>query len=182
VFVFVLLVTGCFDSVARPNTNLTNTEYGFSVSLPEGLRGCVGTSGSHPHGVYARLDNKSCTDGRNGPSVGIWADYNASFEVDALVVLQQDVSCSGVRSAWVREGWQRIDGLKTAMCQVEHSDGRIELVLSAQAGKWGPGFTDNEDIPLINYRVHLGTSKSRLSADLKLFRSFVESIKISKTP
>jgi hypothetical protein len=59
--------------------------------------------------------------------MGTWADFNATFAVDAIASLEAGVSCHEVRPAWTKQEWQSIGGLQAAACQIEHSNGRVEI-------------------------------------------------------
>ena len=179
-FFALVSVSSCWGRSAVQGRDFENKEYSFRVSIPNGLPVCVGESGTHPHGVGTRLDKKSCDEKESGPAFSIWADYNAAFQVNALVRLQNGTSCGNSTVAWAQQAWQSIGGLKTAMCQVQHSDGKVEIVLASQAGRWGPSFGDEKDLPRINYTVYLYTTKSRMNDDIELFRAFLKSIKISE--
>jgi len=155
-------------------------EWGVKVIIPDGLPVCFGDSGTHVHGVYTRLDKKGCKDAEDGPYLSLWADYNVAFQSNALEILH-GASCSNVAPSWARGEWTNaIAGLRTALCRVDHTDGKTNIVLAAQSGIWGEGFEEESDKPHFNYTVSFASSKPRLERDLKTFKAFLKSIVITK--
>jgi hypothetical protein len=93
------------------------------------------------------------------------------------MVLAGDERCSGLGPAWAEGEWANaIGGLRTAICRRQKADGRVDLVLVAQAGKWPD---DASDVPYINYTVNFTTTQARQSADTDVLKQFLRSITIS---
>lgn len=164
-------------SCAIAGNAVVNREYGFKAVVPDGLPVCTAESGTHVHGVGTVLSGEDCRNSGDLPAFNIWADYNDLFLVNALDALNSNPVCSGKGPSWGQGEWSHaIAGLRTAMCRVDHSDGRVDIVLLAQAHKWPDSKT--EASPYINYTMYFNTTKTRLTTDMKRFKEFVKSVAI----
>jgi hypothetical protein len=164
----------CWGCVAKAQV-VTSAEYGFSATVPSGMAVCVGRSGTHVHGVGSVLAGQSCENSDRGASFSLWADYNAAFEEDAVSVLRLRSGCEN-SGLGVGEWADAISALPTAFCRVDQSDGSVEVLLVAQAGRW-PATSDTQT-PYINYTAALNSSRERIEKDLAVFKSFLASVRI----
>lgn len=177
--VSVLLASFFSASCVNAGGAFVNQEYGFKASIPNGLPVCVADTASHVHGVGTVLIGKDCSNRGRGPAFNIWADYNVLFVANALDVLVGNPMCSGNAARWAEGEWSlAIGGRKTAMCRVDHPDGRIDIVLAAQASKWPDSQTN--DAPYINYTVYFNSTTARLGIDLQVLDSFLNSVEITE--
>lgn len=157
-------------------------EFGFSARIPAGLALCEATTASHVHGVGTVLVGADCENKRRLPGFNIWADYNSGFQKTAIEVLDGHAYCGGARPYWANDELARvIDGRRTAICRTSHSDGRIQIALAAQAGKWPD---DDAEVggPFINYTVNFGTTEKRFASDYGVLLAFLRSIRIAADP
>jgi hypothetical protein len=152
-------------------------EYGIRATIPPGLPVCWAETATHLHGVGTVLAGSDCENRNNRPAFNIWADGNTQFYSDPLATLIDHPFCAGSRPAWAEGDWANaIGGLKTAICLNERPNGRIEIALAAQAGKWPD---DLDDVPSINYTVNFNTTQARRGSDVEALTEFLRSITIS---
>jgi hypothetical protein len=153
-----------------------NQEFGFKASIPDGFPICMSHTATHIHGAGTVLIGNDCENRERGPTLGIWVDYNTTFDENALEALRD--LCPGGTVGWAEGEWiDAVGGLKTAMCRTDQSDGRITIKLVAQAGKWSDSM-DVDDAPKFNYKVYLDSTTLRIDSDLQVFKGFLRSIEI----
>ena len=187
----VILASGvCDAAVSRAAEGLqrvANDEYGFSLEFPAQEAVCVASSRSRSHGLFIRLGRakEECQSEKLGPaeiSMGIWADYNTTFErsLNELVA----GACSGAvgapswKARWVVRNL-RIPGHPSRTCTRVTADGSVAVVVLTQAGVWpDEGGGDGLPSPYINYTVTLTAAPAELKAALPKFVALVKSIRL----
>jgi hypothetical protein len=86
------------------------TDYGFEASIPDGLPVCFPNTAGHVHGLSTVLIG-NCNTGPDVPAMGIWADFNSSFEASALETLAWHPTCHGISPAWAEDAtFQAVPG------------------------------------------------------------------------
>jgi hypothetical protein len=178
-----ILLTSFFCAacaLASGALRVTNEEYRFSVEFPESARVCEATSGSHPHGFYARLNSKDCHSSEPNISViSVNAYNNATFEVSP----EQEIDglCRKEKAGHDSDAFKDITfaGRHSANCRREREDGSIDIYVVTQAGRW-PGKHESQEFesPFVNYMASLHTTQAFISGDLTKFRRVLSSIRI----
>lgn len=166
----------------------SNSEYGIAMTFPAGSRVCPALSGEHEHGFYAQYHGKamSCDDMRSGrpgnsvSAISVYADYNADDE-SSQADFENYCKISDARPALSQAELHRlsIKGYAVRACSVKKPDGRIEVTVIAQNGKWSED-KQSRAAPYIFYTISLATNAAHLRHDLPMFEAFVHSVRIDQ--
>jgi hypothetical protein len=179
IFTAILLGPAVSASSGLTGHRFESHEYRFEATVPDALPVCIAESSSHVHGVGTVLAGSDCRNQRHTAAFNVWADYNVQFKGSAIDSLSGHPACSGAQPIWATGRLAlSIGGLKTAICRTNQADGRIEIALEAQSGRW-PNASPSETAPYVNYTVNFNTTRSRFDRDFQLLMAFLQSIKIS---
>jgi len=171
----VFVASSCVDSYR-------NDEFGLEVSFPPGGKVCTASSGGHAHGFYAWYGGRETECGSTQPDVhatvlSIYASYNTTFDNSPYETLREECRAQALsQSDAVHLRGLSFAGLASATCMVRRADGRLEIEVVTQAGRFPTGGTLR---PRINYTATLITQGERVGEDLALFRRFLEDIAIN---
>ena len=186
----ILAAGVCGAAVARAPAGVqrvANDEYGFSLEFPAQEAVCVALSDSRPHGLFIRLGRakEECQSEKLGPaetSMGIWADYNSTFERSLNELIAAECSGKAGATSW-RARWVvrnlRIPGHPSRACSRVTADGSVAVVVLTQAGVWpDEGGDETVPSPYINYKVTLNAAPAKLKEALPEFVALVKSIQL----
>lgn len=73
-----------------------------------------------------------------------------------------------------------VAGLRSEAARVNRSDGWIDIFVVTQAGEPDPDF--DASVPSVNYDLSLHTKPNHLDADLRVFRTVLQMIRLSSPP
>jgi hypothetical protein len=161
-----------------------NEEFGITLSVSKELLLCPTPNDEHDHGPVLLLGTsevKGCSDLQLSRYVDVFASFNKIEDTKTLAKFLKS-QCTGAFKGKCLPAPPRlgIDGMRSAAARVNHSDGWIDILVVTQAGKPDPLF--DASIPSINYDLHLHTRPEHLEKDLHVFRSVLETIRLSPVP
>lgn len=167
-------------SCAESSVTVGNEEYGLVTRFPVEQRVCTAVSGLHPIGFYIWIDQSTKCDGPKPPStrsISITASYNSAFETSP------PAECGDNKATTVTKVDMQglaFPGLQSVRCAVSRSDGTLDIIVSAQAGKQSGDHLAPEVLsaPRINYEAWLQTTPARAEADLTIFRRILANTRI----
>lgn len=169
----VLLLFGFPAKADRPVPNASryiNTDYQFSVKLPNGHLACVGEITNH--GVAILLDPAKKCDGDYFKSPGIFvnADYNtAEVGNTAAALAAAECRWDGAKDiVWLHD--ETISGRKAAGCRRRFDDGRIWVTYIVLRK------TDHSPLQWIEVSADLITTPARYEKDMRGFRRVLPGI------
>jgi hypothetical protein len=154
-----------------------NEEFGITLPMPEGALLCPTPVNEHDHGPVMLLGParaNGCGAVESSRSIWIFAGYNAA---DVTKKLQDFLKweCRGPCGPPPRR--LHVTGLPSAAARVSRSNGWIDIIVVTQAGKPDPTF--DPSVPLINYDLKLHTRPENLKEDLRVFRTILETVRLS---
>jgi len=176
--VFNAIVLSCLSlplggiACANGSHIVSNVEYGFSVSFPNGKTVCTITTGGHQKGFFVLLEGNDC-EGERFPGIGVNADYNSSFERSPEDSLRGLCGKNLITDGDFGTGPLSFAGRLSAACRVDNSDGSIIVYVDTMAGN-----LPDENVPTIEYIAALYTATDRLDGDLNTLRDVLGSVKI----
>lgn len=161
-----------------------NHEFGIVLPIPPGTLPCmppVYEGNGHDHGPQILLgtdDASLCSKSSGKRYVDVFASYNASDETKTLHALLESACEFEVnRACSPAPAGLRFSGLKSDAGRLDRTDGSIEVIVVAQAGKPDPNF--DASVPSINYELSLDTDMRHLDEDLVVFRTLLKTIRIT---
>ena len=186
-----VVVSGVGDAavarVVEGVQRVANDEYGFSLEFPAQEAVCVASAEGHPHGLFIRLGRtkEECQSDKHGPaetSMGIWADYNSTFERSLNDLIAGECSGKAGATSW-RARWVvrnlRVPGHPSRACSRVTADGSVAVVVLTQAGAWpDEGGDEALPSPYINYKLTLHAAPANLKAALPKFAALVKSVQL----
>lgn len=176
----VVLIGMLGASCAESSVTARNEEYGLVTRFPAGKRVCTALSGLHPIGFYIWINRSTDCEAPKPPStysISITASYNSAFEMspslgcrDSRVPAETEIDMQSLA----------FPGLQSVRCATSRSDGTLDIVVSAQAGKQSGDNLAPEVLsaPRINYEAWLQTTPARAKADLSIFRQILANTRI----
>lgn len=177
------MLAAVFVTGASPRVEVyRNAEFGITVPVPSGTLLCRAPKNEHDHGPVFLLgssDTNRCHDYDHQRRIDVFASYNAAEDTKTLEKLLK-WSCAGFasdepcRAAPVGLG---VPGLRSAAATVDYPDGSIDVIVVTQAGKPDPAF--DADVPFVNYQLSLHSGPAHVSADLRVFRQILRTIRLS---
>lgn len=161
-----------------------NEEFGITLSVSKELLLCPTPNDEHDHGPVLLLGTtktNDCSDIASHRSIDVFASFNEIEDTKTLPKFLKS-ECTGAFKGKCLPAPPHldIDGMRSAAARVNHSDGWIDILVVTQAGKPDPLF--DASVPSINYDLHLHTRPEHLEKDLRVFRSVLETIRLSPAP
>lgn len=158
-----------------------NEEFGITLPIPDGALLCPVPENEHIHGPVMLLGTsvaKGCSDLEQSRSIDVFASFNKIEDTKTLAKFLKS-QCTGVFKGKCLPAPPHlgIEGMRSAAGRVNHSDGWIDILVVTQAGK--PDLLFDASVPSINYDLHLHTNREHLENDLRVFRSVLETIRLS---
>jgi hypothetical protein len=174
---FFLMAAFMSNAATAKQQVYRNEEFGITLSIPDSALLCPIPEGEHDHGPVMLLGTakaNGCSDVVSSRSIWIFAGYNAADDTKKL----QDFlkwQCGG--PCLPPPSGLRVTGLASAAARVNRSEGWIDIIVVTQAGKPDPNF--DPSVPLINYDLRLHTRPEHLEKDLRVFRTVLETVRLS---
>jgi hypothetical protein len=179
----VLVVWPAVEATSQRPTYI-NRQYGIVLPIPPGALAYIppvyeGNGADHgPQLLLGTVDGTLCGKSSGKRYVNVFAAYNAAHEMKTLHrLLESECEFEVKRSCSTAPAGLQINGMKTEAGRLDHSDGRIEVIATTQAGKPDPEF--GASVPSINYTLSLNTDKQHLDEDLTTFRAILKAIMIA---
>lgn len=171
-------------SCAESSVTVSNAEYGLATRFLTGQRVCTALSGLHPIGFYVWINRSTKCEAPKPPatrSISITASYNSAFETSP------SSGCTASKEQLGTEIQLRdlsFPGLQSVRCAAIRSDGTLDIIVSAQAGKQAGENLSPEVIfaPRINYDAWLHTTPDHAKADILVFRQILSNTQINPVP
>jgi hypothetical protein len=167
------------SATAKPRI-YTNAEYGIALPIASGELLCRAPKNEHDHGPALLLGTSStrgCRDSGHHRSIAIFATYTIEAE-DPPSYLNDECTRGAMGGpCQPAPAGLEIAGLASASARVNHPDGRIEIVVVAQAGTPDPAF--DPVVPPFSYDLSLYTTPEHLEEDLRVFRTVLKTIRLS---
>jgi hypothetical protein len=161
-----------------------NAEFGITLPVPGGVMLCASPKGERDHGPLMVLDPsqaKGCNDAEGGRIVEVFASFNAVQATKTLKkLLQSECTGAGKGQCQPAPTGLQIGGLHSAAGSVSDSNGWIDIIVVTQAGKPDPAF--DASVPSVNYVLRLHTREEHREADLRTFRTVLQTIKLFPAP
>lgn len=174
-FLILIAAVATNPTAAQPQ-DFQNAEFGITVPAPKGALLCPSPGDQHDHGPVFLLgtsDPKSCDDPEHSRSVVIFASYNAA---DATKKLADFLKWECAGPCGPAPPGLHVAKLPSESATADRSNGWIDVIVVAQAGKPDPSF--DPTTPLINYDLTLHTKKSSLDEDLRTFRIILQTVQL----
>ncbi len=181
----VVVLAGLLSAATDNRPQLyRNQEFGITLPVPEGVLLCRNPEGEHDHGPVMVLhpsEAKDCNDAEGGRIVEVFASFNAEQATKTLSMLLQS-ECTDTAKGKCRPAppHLRMGGRPSAEARVNCSDGWIDIFVVTQAGKPDPAF--DASVPSVNYVLRLHTRPEHLEGDLRVFRTVLQTIRLSPPP
>jgi hypothetical protein len=178
----VLVVTLLSAATNKPQV-YRNAEFGIALPVPVGVMLCPTLKDEHDHGPLMLLDRfqaKRCTDAEWGRFISVFAMYNAADITKTLNSFLQSECAdpdTGKGECGPAPPHLQIGGMRSAAGTVNHSNGWMDIIVVTQAGKPNPGF--DASVPSVNYVMRLRTRQEHQEADLRTFRTVLQTIQLS---
>lgn len=166
------------QTTARPKI-YSNSEFGINLPIPsEGLL-CSSPKDEHNHGFGILLGGGSaeaCHEDAHHRSVFLFAFFNALDNTKHLPGLLS-MGCDGAGGrCQPGPAGLHVTGLASVTGRVNLPHGWIVVIVATQAGV-PTAFDPNE--PSVNYLFSLRTRPEHLDEDLKVFRTILQTVKLS---
>jgi hypothetical protein len=174
---FVLVAAAMLNAVTVNQQIYRNEEFGTTLPIPDSAHLCPEPENEHIHGPVMLLgtaEAKGCGDLEHSRSILIFASYNVADDTKKLPDFLK-WQCGG--PCLPPPSDLRITGLPSAAARVNRSEGWIDIIVVTQAGKPDPDF--DPSVPLINYDLRLHTKPEHLKEDLRVFRTVLETVRLS---
>jgi len=186
--VLIGLMILCLVAEAAASTSVyRNQEYGIFLPIPSGAWLCAVPYNGANHGAEFLLGTKDeslCTKASGKRWISIFAGYNAAEASKSLHAFLNSLCEYPSRygnepnaACGPAPGGLHIRGLSSEAARIDHSDGSIEIILVAQAGK--PDRDFDASVPSINYELSLHTNASHLDEDLVVFRALLGTVTLA---
>jgi hypothetical protein len=161
-----------------------NREFGFVVPIPYGLylfSPHQMTGIDHGQQLFFKPTSvEDCNSGGCDRYIAVDAEYNVIRDTMKLHdFLEHECTVFGGLECLQPPPDLQIKGLKSESARVKLPNGKIEILVVAQAGKPDPRFPDEGSVPAINYSIYLRTSEEHLDEDMRFFRIILNTIQIS---
>jgi hypothetical protein len=157
----------------------SNPEFGIYARVPSEGSLCHTLKDEHDHGFGILLGGgsaKACHEDARHRSVWLFAFFNALDDTKHLPgLLRMGCDAAGGHCQPGPADLQ-IAGLKSVTGRVNLTDGWVVLIVATQAGA-PDAFEPNE--PSVNYLFSLRTNREHLDQDLKVFRTILQTVKLS---
>jgi hypothetical protein len=161
-----------------------NHQYGIVLPIPPGTLPCIppvyeGTGADHgPQILLGTKDASLCSKSSGKRYVDVFASYNASEDTKTLhALLESACEFEVKRRCSPAPTDLKFNGLKSEAGRFDRSDGSIEIIVVAQAGRPDPDF--DASVPSINYELSLKTDAAHLDQDLFVLRKLLKTIRIA---
>lgn len=180
----IILAVCCATIVAFGQTTSNSKGYvndEFAIYLPAPSEGflCPVPQNEHNHGFIILLgggDPKNCHDDVRHRYLSVFAFYNVTDDTEHLAgLLKMGCEAFGGACQPGPPGLQ-VPGLESITGKVSLTAGWIQIIVATQAGAPIPPSRE----PGVDYLFDLRTKPDHLEADLKVFRSILKTVKLSK--
>jgi hypothetical protein len=185
-FAFIVALYAAQSSLGQP-TIYRNTEFGITLSVPHGLRLCRAPSTQHDHGPVLLLDpevSASCEASADRREIEVLATYNTTDTSKTLPLLLSFACSDAVaNSAATKPNCAPaptglgIPQVATASGRRDREGGWIDVIVVAQAGEPDPSW--DKSVPRVNYILTLTTEREHFDADVRVFRTVLQTISLS---
>jgi hypothetical protein len=183
------ILIAVFDTApTRAEAVYVNPEFGLYVPIPEELHACEHPDldfqevVEHNHGTSIFLDpadSQSCSgvSTRHRRSLSFWASYNATYHTRTLKLFRRN-NCEYEHGRCIAapKGLS-FPNSRSIAYRVNRSHGWIDIVVLTQAGHDDFGFPDDPQFA-VNYLATLHTDRAHFAADLRLFRTHLEMLRL----
>jgi len=178
-----LLVLFAFPvALIAQRTVYRNRDFGIVLPIPHGLylfRPHSMTGIDHGRQFFFKPTSvKDCGKGLCDRYIEVFGSYNSAENTKRLHDFLSD-QCVGVANGPCQPAPEdlKVSGLRSEAARVDHANGKVEIIVVAQAGKPNPDF--DASAPGFNYSISLKSSARNLDEDLRMFRMILKTIRLS---
>lgn len=160
-----------------------NAEFGIELPVPQGSVLCPALPGEHDHGplFLLRTDSaKGCNDPEGNRTFGVFASFNAA-SATSTVSKYVSVACKETYQGKCRSAPRNLgfEGHPSMAVMADLAGGWIDISVVCQAGKPDQEYHPSQKV---NYEAILHTRAQYLEGDLRIFRTFLKTIRLSPAP